>query len=286
MNVNDYLKRIKCDKIEGIREVNVENLRELHRSHLINVPFDNLDMMYGKFIDSDLKNAYEHVVGQNRGGICIQLNQLFGWLLKELGYKVKFVTCQHYRQTSKDYTAWFAHVAVVTVIDKCEYLCDVGCTLTFKYPLEFTLNKIQRDTTGFMKITASEGGNDDQVFRVMRCDKQLNETRPELSDWTPVYQFDVKEREIHEFDKMMVWVQSSEFPRLFNRSICVRHTPEGVLMLIGFRLTRITYENCVLIKREDELFDENKEKIIQLARDVFSINLDSNFQPRDWKYDA
>ena len=85
MNVDTYLKRIGYS--QPIRPDRA-TLDGLVQAHLYNVPFENLDQQIGVWVSAELDRVYEKIVHRNRGGWCFELNGLFGWLLKEIGFDV------------------------------------------------------------------------------------------------------------------------------------------------------------------------------------------------------
>lgn len=75
----------------GPADATLATLTELHRRHLQAVPYDNsffaeLDIANIAAIDVDA--AFAEVVLGRRGGICTQINRLFGELLARLGFDV------------------------------------------------------------------------------------------------------------------------------------------------------------------------------------------------------
>lgn len=65
-------------------------LRMLHRYHIANVPFENLELHYSltKTISLDPNELFDKIVtqGTGRGGYCMELNAFFGTLLRTLGF--------------------------------------------------------------------------------------------------------------------------------------------------------------------------------------------------------
>ena len=86
MNHLDYLKRINYS---GSLEPSLKVLKQLQQAHLMSVPFENLDIHYGRTIELDLDKIFNKVVVDHRGGFCYELNGLFGELLSMLGFKIK-----------------------------------------------------------------------------------------------------------------------------------------------------------------------------------------------------
>ncbi len=59
MNIQAYLDRIGY---QGKREVSLAVLRSIHAHHIFRVPFENLDIHYGKPITLEVSSIYEKVV--------------------------------------------------------------------------------------------------------------------------------------------------------------------------------------------------------------------------------
>ncbi|TDI15991.1 MAG: arylamine N-acetyltransferase, partial [Acidobacteria bacterium] len=91
MEINAYLKRIGY---RGSRQPTAETLRQLHRAHLLAVPFENLDIPLGHPIVLSLPSFYDKIVRRRRGGFCYELNGLFGWLLEQLGFTVVMLSAR------------------------------------------------------------------------------------------------------------------------------------------------------------------------------------------------
>src|SRR3954447_25028309 len=89
MEIDAYLKRIAY---RGSREPTVETLRQLHRAHLLAVPFENLDIPLGNPIVLSVPSFYDKIVERRRGGFCYELNGLFAWLLEQLGFHVELLS--------------------------------------------------------------------------------------------------------------------------------------------------------------------------------------------------
>lgn len=65
-------------------------LKELQAHQLARVPFESLTLHYTKhrLISIDLEDLFDKVVVQGKGGYCMELNALFGAVLKGLGFIV------------------------------------------------------------------------------------------------------------------------------------------------------------------------------------------------------
>ena len=85
MDISAYLDRI------GFRDAalpDLATLRGLLRAHVLNIPFENLDVQLGRPLTTDVGRAYDKIVRRRRGGWCYEQNGLFGWALQEIGFEV------------------------------------------------------------------------------------------------------------------------------------------------------------------------------------------------------
>lgn len=117
-----YLRRLGVD-VTG-RALDVGLLRELQIAHMINVPFENLDVFHRRGVSTDVEHSVRKIAERHRGGWCFELNGAFGWLLKEIGYTCHYVSC---RVAGGD--GWgpeLDHCAVVVDLDGERWMTDVG----------------------------------------------------------------------------------------------------------------------------------------------------------------
>ncbi len=120
-DLDAYLERINYP---GSKEPTEETLNEIHICHTLNVPFENLDVFYGKPPLLDEVSLYNKIVKNSRGGYCFEMNGIFSIALEQLGFKVKNllarVTIDGINYTSKTH-----QVILVETGDK-KWLADVG----------------------------------------------------------------------------------------------------------------------------------------------------------------
>src|SRR5437763_17007860 len=114
MNVTAYLERINY---HGATEPSAATLRDLHRAHLLTVPFENLDIHLGREIDLDDERLYAKIVERRRGGFCYELNGAFAALLRELGFNVKKLAAGVARADG-GFSPLFDHMALVVELEE------------------------------------------------------------------------------------------------------------------------------------------------------------------------
>jgi N-hydroxyarylamine O-acetyltransferase len=84
-NIESYLERINYN---GGTAVTDETLNELHISHTLNIPFENLDVYFKKPVLLDEDSLFKKIVENRRGGYCFEMNGLFSFVLKNIGFRV------------------------------------------------------------------------------------------------------------------------------------------------------------------------------------------------------
>ena len=83
--ITKYLERVKLDDCNN----SLDDLKKLQQSHMINISFENLDVIAGRSINLDYENLFNKIVNNGRGGYCFELNILYSFLLKALGFSPK-----------------------------------------------------------------------------------------------------------------------------------------------------------------------------------------------------
>jgi N-hydroxyarylamine O-acetyltransferase len=76
-----YLERIGVGPNPG--------LAELHRAHVVSIPFENLDSQAGLPVSLELEDLERKLVTEHRGGYCFEHNMLLAAALEALGMRVE-----------------------------------------------------------------------------------------------------------------------------------------------------------------------------------------------------
>ena len=82
--VGEYLDRIHYT---GPIEPTIDVLSQLHRCHMLSVPFENLSVFGKEKIVLSKDWLFAKIVKRHRGGFCFELNTIFSLLLNSLGFK-------------------------------------------------------------------------------------------------------------------------------------------------------------------------------------------------------
>src|SRR5262245_38961852 len=133
MNVTSYLERINYTRHV---KPDVETLHGLQLAHMQSVPFENLDIGLKRPIKIDEVSIWDKLINQRRGGFCYELNGLFAWLLKQIGFNVTYLNARVYNSRGK-LGIDFDHLALLVRIpgEKGRWLADVGFGDSFEEPL-------------------------------------------------------------------------------------------------------------------------------------------------------
>jgi N-hydroxyarylamine O-acetyltransferase len=102
----------------------IDGLFELHRAHVAQVPYENIDIQLGRPPSIDEVSSAERIIG-GRGGYCYHLNGAFSWLLSELGYDVSRHVGGVFSQ-GRSAGANGGHCALTVRVGGGEWFVDVG----------------------------------------------------------------------------------------------------------------------------------------------------------------
>lgn len=250
MNKNEYLRRIGIE--ENDIEPNLENLKKLQRQHLLNAPFENLDIHWKRPILLDNDKFYEKIISGKRGGFCYELNGLLFKLLTALGYENKLVSARVFN--GKDFGAEYDHLAILTKIDGEEYLVDAGFGDFTAEPLKFVLDEEQQDKNGNFKLKK----HDAEYFEVL---KKKGE------EWESDYIFKDLARDLSEFAEMCNFHQTSPESHFTLNKLCSIMTDDGRKTLTNNKF--IQTKNGVKTETEvnsEQEFDEILEREFRIKK--------------------
>jgi len=248
MEIDAYLERIGY---RGSREPTAETLTQLHRAHMLTVPFENLDIPLGRPIVLSLPLLYDKIVRRRRGGFCYELNGLFSWLLEELGYPVVMLSARVY--DGGQLGPEFDHL-VLLVEMKERWIADVGFGDSFLEPLRLD--------------TGEEIVQHGISYRLTRSDGGIVLHRWRESEWEPQYTFSLTPRRLDEFSAMCRRHQTSPESIFTRKAVCSLAIPGG----------RITLSNRRLIgtvgRRREEAEVVSGEEYRALLKINFGIDLE------------
>jgi N-hydroxyarylamine O-acetyltransferase len=202
----------------------LEALKELHLAHLINIPFENLDIGRGVEIRLDQERILNKIVDARRGGFCYELNGAFAWLLRRLGYKVSLLSARVFDSDSQKYGPEFDHLVLLVHLDNL-YLVDVGFGDSFREPLMLPSGRVE-DVSGVYRVGVSEENGGETILQ-----------SDQGEGWRSTFCFSLQARDLDEFREMCNHNQVSQRSHFTRQSVCSIATEVGRISLTPEILT-------------------------------------------------
>jgi N-hydroxyarylamine O-acetyltransferase len=242
MDVDQYLQRIHVNKV---KDTSLEELAELQNQHMLHVPFENLDVIRHVPITLDVASFYRKVVDQHRGGFCYELNGLFHYLLKELGFSCHLVSATINRPDGS-WAREGSHACIVVKLDQ-PYVTDVGFGDAARTPLPFS-GEIREDISGSYRLKQVSA----HLYDVER--KQAGQ-----SDWKTQNRIDTTPMKLKDFAAANHFNQTSPAAPFTQKDIVTLATSDGRVTLSG---------NCLVITRhkdktETVVGDQEKQETLE-----------------------
>lgn len=235
MNLPDYLQRIH---VQDSLEPTLETLRTLHEAHMLAVPFENLSIHVGQPIILEEEALYEKIVRRRRGGFCYELNGLFAWMLRQLGFQVSLLSAGVAGSDGKFGPAFDHLTLLVHQLDGADWLADVGFGDSFLQPLQFESGLEQKDRDGHW-------------YRVLKTDEESKEAgehgnywimqQPGEDGWAAQYRFTLQPHILTDFTELCHYQQTSPESHFTQKRICSLATPTGRVTLSDWLLITTTH---------------------------------------------
>lgn len=248
--VDSYLSRLRADRPAA---PDAAALRELHRRHLVTVPFENLSIHLGEDIVLEEAALRAKIVDARRGGFCYELNGAFGALLRALGYGVELLAARPYDGTRL--TVPYSHMALrVEAADGSLWLADVGFGKHSDYPLSLEETGEQRDPGGVFQLVPTK---DDDLDVVMNGQRE--------------YQLERRPRVLDDFEAGCWYNRTSPRSHFTGSLVCSRLTEDGGRITLSGRQLVTTRPEGARTERElgaEEVLDTYRERFgLELGRE-------------------
>ncbi|KAK1163374.1 arylamine N-acetyltransferase, pineal gland isozyme NAT-10-like isoform X1 [Acipenser oxyrinchus oxyrinchus] len=265
MNLTEYFARIGYT--EPNYKADLKTLTELHEHHIRSIPFENLSIHCGEKITLDLETIYNKLVRNKRGGLCYENNQLFSWVLKEMGYDVTYLGA---KEPGLLPNCVESHLFIKVLIDGKPYIADVGYGIFWQIwqPLELISGKDQPQLPGVFRLDEDKG-----VWNLQKTGRRSDVPNESFggssilanSLFKVVYSFTLVPRQIKDFTELFTFLQTSPESLFANKSICSLQTTTGFRGLIGWTYCEVTYnyqEGFDLVD-VSTVPDEEVEKVLE-----------------------
>src|SRR5262245_33800151 len=118
-----YLDRIG---FKGVARPDRATLDEVHRRHLLAIPYENLDVLLRRPLTTSPKAAFDKVVERHRGGWCYEMNGSLYHALTLIGFDVTRMAGGVMRSASGDEAVGNHLVLRVDGLEGGPLIADVG----------------------------------------------------------------------------------------------------------------------------------------------------------------
>jgi N-hydroxyarylamine O-acetyltransferase len=218
-DTQSYLRRISYDFRP---EPNAETLRKIHLNHMLQVPFENLDIHLNRPIELNVNSFFRKIVQNNRGGFCYELNGLFAELLKALGYSVNRLSARVTRADGS-FGPDFDHMTLLVELEQ-RWIADVGFGDSFLEPLLLDTTEEQLQHGSRFRIIPSNGSYLYQSW--------------EKDHWMDQYVFELIPHTLSDYREMCTFHQTSPESPFTRKAVCSRATASGRITLTDSKLIR------------------------------------------------
>lgn len=226
MDIRSYLERIGYDRPVL---TDVESLFALHRTHLLTVPFENLDIHSGIPIQLNEQALWDKIIVRKRGGFCYELNGMFAWLLGQVGFEVTYLNGRVYNHEEKRGRE-FDHLTLLVRIpnEGTKWLADVGFGDSFFEPLSLDYSGEQAQGSRAYRLETVDDGID-----LLRHDHD--------GGWNRQYFFDLQARSYPaDYEDSCQYHQTSSKSSFTHERVISLAMPDGRISLDSNNLTITT----------------------------------------------
>jgi N-hydroxyarylamine O-acetyltransferase len=209
-----YLGRLGLERPE---RPSLPFLTRLQRRHLLRVPFENLDIFWGRPIPLDVQRAWSKVMELRRGGFCYELNALFASALSALGFQVSLLSARVWRKAERSWGPEFDHLTLAVTLDQT-YLVEVGFGDAFRAPMPLGTGQ-QSDVSGTYRLVEGEWPDELVLEHAVR------------DHWRSLYRVSREPRTLQAFAGMNAWHQTSPTSPFTGHAVFTLARPWGRLTL-------------------------------------------------------
>ena len=220
MNLRAYLDRIRFN---GEPRTDLATLRAVHRGHLANIPYENLDVAMGRRVCIEIAPIFDKIVTRRRGGWCYEMNGLLAWALEEIGFAVTRMAAGVMRIANGD-AAIGNHLVLRIDLDR-PYLADVGFGDGMLEPVPIVEHIFRHD---FLDYRLEDLGDGWWRFH----------NHP--LGGTPSFDFELKPAERALLANKCEWLQTAPESPFVQNAVAQRHMPNRLAMIRGRTLKVLT----------------------------------------------
>lgn len=221
MNTDAYLQRIQLP----VRpETTLSFLTKLQYRQVIQIPFENLDIIKGVPLSLQIPDLFDKIIAQARGGVCYELNGLFNAFLISLGFDSHLTAGTIYR--GDHWGEENTHATLIVRIEGNSYLVDAGFGGNSpRLPIPVSGEEV-RDADGYYRVRVHSHPKQPYILE-----------KKEQGDWAMLYRFGTEHWGLDEFADACRHVQYAEDSPFNKAHFLMKVTERGRKTLYGQSLT-------------------------------------------------
>jgi N-hydroxyarylamine O-acetyltransferase len=226
VNLQAYLDRIK---FEGRAQPDLDTLTRVHRGHVENIPYENLDVQLGRKLTRDPQAAFDKIVTRRRGGWCYEMNGLLDWALREIGFNVTRMAGGVMRAVRGD-DALGNHLILRVDLGDGPYLADAGFGDGLLEPMKMTAGTSRQKFLTFALEDLGQGWlrfHADPLSGAMTFDFKMEPAKEQL------------------LDAKCIWLQTDPSSGFVLNAVVQRHLPDAIAIMRGRTLKLVGTETTV-----------------------------------------
>ncbi|QDX29730.1 arylamine N-acetyltransferase family protein [Dickeya poaceiphila] len=256
--VQRYLQRIG---VSSLPAEPASQLHLLHLAHLRHIPFENLDVVFGKPIHLNQSAIYRKIIDERRGGFCYELNYGFYLLLQALGFEVQLLAGQVWNDDGH-YGQPFDHLFLKVDLPRSAVIADISFGDSFCVPVPLS-GVVSREVLASYRVVTVEEG--------YQLQQQLSGKA-----WKPQYKFTLQPRQLAEYADMAHYHQTSPLSPFTTKSLCTRVTSQGRVTLSDNRLI-VTLHG----QKREQIIGSHRE-YLDCLQQQFGIVLTDDYDSQHW----
>ncbi|NRS19292.1 acetyltransferase [Brevibacillus sp. HB1.2] len=250
MDIQKYLEHIQAERRN---ELSLAYLSHLQKQQVLHVHFENLDILAKKPLSLREEDLFQKIVHAKKGGVCYELNGIFYFLLKELGYEPYLMAGTVYVGNG----VWAlenAHLFIIVPLDNKEYLVDVGTGGNSpRLPVPLSGGEVV-DSDGMYRVYK------DETKALFYLQKKSDE------EWETQYRFETPSHLWNLENIHPICVQTETSPKsMFNKMYFLsRVTENGRITLLGNTLIIVNGKEKTKRKLEEHEIEETVRRYFQI----------------------
>lgn len=202
----------------------------VHRAHLLAIPYENLDIHFGRRLTLEPDDAYRRLVVEQRGGWCYEMNGLLGRVLATLGFDVAYVRGAVGREARGE-SVQGNHCVLLVTLGKDRWIADVGLGDGFLEPIPLQPGEYRQG--GFLtrvELLSSATVDSEEMWR----------GRPHELSSVSSFDFTTTPRSLADFSLKCDELQTSPESGFVKSTVCQRFVPGGIVTLRGAVYSHVT----------------------------------------------